>query len=389
MNEASFKVEKAPHIHRKDSVNRMLGDVLIALLPVLVWSIVAYQWDAVRNIVISILTMGICELIFVLIINRLPYDGQKHSFKERFLFAIKVYKPHNLLAPTVSGAIFALIMPATMNPSYMIYPALILGSIFGIVIGKLVFGGLGQNIFNPAAVGMVFAKICFGSYIVYPERDFFEVIAGGTPLASLQAPEGTNSLIGKFLSINDMSLLDLFLGQVNGTIGEAFKIAILIGLAYLLIRRAIDWRIVVSYLATFLLLSCLAGAIVCTRVDVNFFEFIGFQLLSGGMLFGVTFMLTDPVTSPISSPGRVMYGIIAASLTLLIRLLGAYPEGMAYSILLSNLLVPFIEYRCWSGQKFTYKKMIACAAIFAIAALAIGLGLGFGGEIVAETGGSR
>ena len=84
-----------------------------------------------------------------------------------------------------------------------------------------------------------------------------------------------------------------------------------------------------------------------------------------------------------------MYGIIAASLTLMIRLLGAYPEGMAYSILLCNLLVPFIEYRCWSGQKFTYKKMIACAAIFAIAALAIGLGLGFGGEIVAETGGSR
>ena len=140
--------ESAPHIRRRDNLAMMMLDVVIALLPTIIFSIVIFKWDAVRNILVSVITMELCEFVFVLIKNRIPYDGTKHTVKEHFEKQKKAYTINNFLVPLVSALIFALIMPASSNPKSIIYVALVLGSVFGLVIGKLVFGGTGKNILS-------------------------------------------------------------------------------------------------------------------------------------------------------------------------------------------------------------------------------------------------
>ena len=373
----SILKETSPHIHRKDGLTRMLIDVLIALFPVYVMSIVAYGWAAVRNILIATSTMALCEFVFVLITNRIPYDGTKHGLKEQFLHGCKAYRAHHALTPLISGIIFALIMPPSSNPGYVIYAALFLGSAFGIISGKLVFGGTGQNIFNPAAVGMVFAKLCFGSKFVYTSNYYVnEVATGGTVLSGLS--ETSSSLIGRYAGIGDVSALDLFLGRLPGTVGEGFKFAILIGLVYLLIRRAADFRVVCSYLLGYIGLMAIAGIFVVAKVPgVNYGQFLLFQLLTGGVLFGATYMFTDPVTMPINAPGRVLYGLLGAGLTVVIRLFASLPEGVAFSILLCNLAAPAIDHYAYSGNKFTWRKIVLICGVGAAFTLAVCLGLGF------------
>ena len=369
--------ETSPHIRRKDSLTRMLLDVVIALAPVTVMAYVVYGWAAFRNFAISIAVMMLSEFVFVLIMNRIPYDGTKHTVKEQFLHGCKAYKPHHALAPLVSGMIFALIMPPDSNPGYVIYLALIFGSLFGIVIGKLVFGGTGSNIFNPAAVGMVFAKLCFGSRYVYTSNYYVTAVdTGGTVLGNL-ASSSTN-LIDGYATIGNVSVFDMFFGRIPGTIGEAFKIAILIGLVYLLIRRAADYRVVLTFGLTYVALMALAGIFVVTKVPgVDYFHFILFQILTGGVLFGMTYMLTDPVTMPINAPGRVMYAVLAGGITVIIRLFGALPEGMVFAILICNLVAPALDHYSYSGSKFTKKKVAVICGMAAVFILAVCLGLGF------------
>lgn len=369
--------ETSPHIHRKDSLARMLIDVLVALSPVSITSIVVYGLAAFRNLMVSVAVMMLCEFVFVLITNRIPYDGTKHSVKEQFLHGCKAYRLYHVLGPIVSGVIFALIMPPYTDPGYMIYIALITGAAFGMIIGKLVFGGLGQNIFNPAAAGMVFAKLCFGNKYVYATNGYVNAVnSGGTVLTNLT--DTSSSLVGRYADIGDISSLDLFLGRIPGVIGEGFKFAILIGLIYLLIRRAADIRVVASYLLGYTALMAIAGIFVVVKVPgVDYGHFLLFQLLSGGLLFGATYMFTDPVTMPINSPGRVLYGLLGAGLTVIIRLFAALPEGVAFSILLCNLAAPAIDHYAYSSNKFTWKKIAVMGGLFAVFVLAVCFGLGF------------
>ena len=370
--------ETSPHIHRKDSLARMLIDVLVSLSPVSITAIIVFGLPALRNLLISVAVMMAAEFVFVLIMNRIPYDGTKHTFKEQFLHGCKAYRIHHILAPIVSGVIFALIMPSGSNPGYVIYIALILGSLFGIVIGKLVFGGTGQNIFNPAAAGMVFAKLCFGSRYVYGTNGYVNAVSsGGTMLSDVAS--SSSSLISRYEAIEQYSALDMFLGRIPGTLGETFKFAILLGLIYLLIRRAADYRVVISYLGGYAVLMAIAGIFVSVRGGVNYGQWMAFSLLSGGVLFGATYMFTDPVTMPINAPGRVMYGLLGAGLTATIRLFGALPEGVAFSILICNLVAPALDHYTYSGNRFTKKKILFTCGIFAAFILTICLGLGFTG----------
>ena len=370
--------ETSPHIHRKDSLARMLIDVLVSLSPVSITAIIVFGLPALRNLLISVAVMMAAEFVFVLIMNRIPYDGTKHTFKEQFLHGCKAYRIHHILAPIVSGVIFALIMPSGSNPGYVIYIALILGSLFGIVIGKLVFGGTGQNIFNPAAAGMVFAKLCFGSRYVYGTNGYVNAVSsGGTMLSDVAS--SSSSLISRYEAIEQYSALDMFLGRIPGTLGETFKFAILLGLIYLLIRRAADYRVVISYLGGYAVLMAIAGIFVSVRGGVNYGQWMAFSLLSGGVLFGATYMFTDPVTMPINAPGRVIYGLLGAGLTATIRLFGALPEGVAFSILICNLVAPALDHYTYSGNRFTKKKVLFTCGIFAAFVLAICLGLGFTG----------
>ena len=373
--------ENAPHLRKKSTVTRMMVDVLIALAPTLIFAFAVYHIYAISTYLISLFCMVGSEFVYVGLRNMMPKDGLKHSFKERFTYAYKgKFNQNNVLTAAISAVIFTLIMPVAMklpNGTIIppIYPAIV-GSLVGIWLGKLVFGGTGSNIFNPAAVGMVFAKLCFGSsYLTYVDNWFYQLpdgVASATPLGLLNG--------GNYGNISNYPLTSLLFGQIPGTVGEIFKITILIGLVYLLIRRSVDWRIVVSYFGTFIGLILIAGlGVYAVDKSTNVGLFALYSLLSGGVLFGGVFMLTDPVTSPINPPSRVMYGIIAAVLTVFIRLFAALPEGVAFSILIANMLASFLDHYEWSSARYTWKKILAICLLVAIPALFTFLIIRFGG----------
>ena len=365
--------ETAPHLRRKESVTRMMVDVLVALFPTLVFAFVAYPLNTLFVLLISIGVMVLSEFVFVGLKNMMPKDGLKHSFKERFLYSYRgKFTRNNVITPIISAVIYTLIMPAGA-PLY----AVAVGAFVGIVIGKLVFGGLGSNIFNPAAVGMVFAKLAFGSQYAsvsswYLSTNMPDVMSGATPLNVMS--EGLYGNIGQY------QLLDMFLGRIPGTLGEVYKATILLGLVYLLIRRSIDWRIVVSYLGTFIVLILLGGLAVYTHNNaINPFMFMLYHLLSGGVLFGATFMLTDPVTCPINPPSRILYGMIAAVATVFIRLFAALPEGVGFSILIANMIAVVLDHYEWTSPRYTWKKILAMCLIPVLAGTTVFLVMKFGG----------
>ena len=315
------------------------------------------------------------EFVFVGLKNTMPNDGLKHSFKERFAYAYKgKYSITNVLTPAISAVIFTLIMPANA-PIY----AVIMGALFGIVVGKLVFGGLGSNIFNPAAVGMCFAKLCFGSqYGDYVSNWYCKVpdaVAGATPLGGTAESWFTNVVN----NMGEYDLFDMFIGRIPGTLGEIYKITIIVGLIYLLIRRSADFRIVVSYLGTFAVLALVGGLCVYSINNaVNPLKFLAYQLLSGGVLFGATFMLTDPVTSPINAPTRIIYGMIAAVSTIFIRFFAALPEGVGFSILIANMVAVVLDHYEWSNPRYTWKKFILMGSILVVSVLTVFLVITYG-----------
>jgi len=364
--------ETSPYLRRKATVTRMMADVLIALGPTLIFAFVVYPLNTLYDLLISCFVMLAAEFVFVGLKNMMPKDGEKHTFKEKFEYSYKgKFGINNILPPLISAVIFTLVMPAGA-PIY----AVIIGSLFGIVFGKLVFGGLGNNIFNPAVVGMLFAKLCFGSQYVTNVPTWFYTIpdtaSGATPLSLINA--------GSFANISDYSLLDMFIGRIPGTLGEVYKITIIVGLIYLLIRRSIDFRIVFSYLGTVAAIALVAGlSVFGLNQNVNPFVFATYQLLSGGIFFGATFMLTDPVTSPINSPSRVIYGMIAAVVTMFIRLFAALPEGVGFSILIANMIACVLDHYEWSNPKYTWKKILAMSLILVIACLVTFLAIYCGG----------
>ena len=364
--------ESAPHIRRKASVTRMMVDVLIALAPTLIFSFVVYPIQTLYTYLLSVFIMVASEFVYVGLRNMMPKDGEKHSFKERFVYAYKGhFNQNNILTACISAVIYTLITP----PGAPIY-AIIVGALAGIILGKLLFGGLGSNIFNPAAVGMDFAKLCFGSQYNNNVSTWYysipDAAAGATPLGMINS--------GAWGNINQYSLFSLFFGQVPGTLGEVYKITILIGLIYLLVRRSADYRIVAGYFGSFILLSLVAGlSIYLIDKNVNPFMFALYYLLSGGVLFGGTFMLTDPVTSPINSPSRWIYGMIAAVSTIFIRLFAALPEGVAFSILIANMFAVVLDHYEWSNPRYTWKKFLAMGLLFVIPALIIFFAIRFGG----------
>lgn len=345
--------ENSPHIRKASSVKRMMIDVLIALIPVVVFAFIQYQLKALKIIGISVFTMLLSEFIFCLITLQDPYNGEKKTLKGIFKTAFSKMTINNLTAPLISALIYALILPPDVS-WYVIF----VGALFGIVIGKLVFGGLGGNIFNPAAVGRVFVMVCFGALVKYTSiasiGSSVDIFAGGTPLT-------TN--IYSWQAIEN-----LLLGTIPGSIGEVNKIAIMVGGAYLLIRKSADFRPMLSMIGTFMILMLFVGI---KTPGVNPFIYMLYQTLSGGLLFGAIFMVTDPVTSPTTRPGRITFGMLVAIISVFIRIFGAYPEGVAFAILISNMFVPVIDYYKFSSNKYSWKHFLFWGLIMAISIVVI------------------
>ncbi len=350
--------QTSPYIRKPVSTKRMMNDVLIAMIPVVVFSIYMFGWDAVIRIVVSLVVMVLLEAVAFGMMNK-PIKSDQ--FRIRFKSRYKNYTINNITAPAVSAVIFAMIIPSQL-PIY----AVVVGAAFGIVVAKMLFGGLGSNIFNVAATGRIFIGLALtdmfsGAY------DNLDLLAGATALAAIRGPIGFPNVL------NSYSLMDLFIGNVPGSMGEISVIAILLGAAYLIIRRSADFRPMVAAITTFVILMLLAGLKLHPGQAV---EYMLFQLFAGGLMFGVVFMVTDPVTSPFTKPGRWIYGMFIGVLVVLIRLFGAFPEGVAFAIIFANMFVPLIDYHKWSTNKYSWKFLIGYAVTLIIMGVIVYFGLG-------------
>lgn len=240
----------------------------------------------------------------------------------------------------VTGILLAFNVPSNL-PLIIVF----IGAIVSIGIGKMTFGGLGKNIFNPALVGRVVLLISFPVQMTsWPKpiesaRQLTDAITGPTPLAIMKEGLAKGESVSHILSANGMeNYLNFATGQMGGSIGEISAIAILLGALIMLFRKIITWHIPVAYLGSAAIFSGILWA-----VNPDAFVDPIFHILTGGMMLGVFFMATDMVTSPMSSLGQIVFGVGCGVLTILIRVFGAYPEGVSFAILIMNAFVPLIN----------------------------------------------
>lgn len=361
--------QSAPYIRKPVSVARMMIDVLIALIPVLLFACFQNGWSGTSVVLISVATMLITELFAHMIIKWPSGMKIKEIFSKAGLLKIKEqYTINNFTAPLISAIIYAMILPANCN-GYVVF----IGAFFGMLVGKMIFGGLGSNIFNPAATGRVFVGVCFGSKLIYGQGGV-DVSASGTPLAQIK---GNLANIGQ--ALNEYSLLDLFLGQIPGSMGEVCSLLILVGAVYLFVRRSADLRACLSMLLSFALITLVVSITaycICSgqgSISWNVMDLFLFEMLSGGLLFGCVFMITDPVTSPTTKFGRIVFGTMTGVITALVRYCGAYPEGVAFSILIANMFAPALDH-VMRGRRntYTWKQIVGLGVVMVMMCLIVG-----------------
>jgi electron transport complex protein RnfD len=354
-----FTKQTGPYIRKDISTKRMMIDVLIALIPVVAFAIYRFGFDAIIRILVSLIVMiGLEALAFGMMQKPDKHDKWIDRVKSRYT----KYTINHITAPAVSAVIFALLVPSKL-PIY----AVIMGAAFAILIVKMLFGGLGNNIFNIAAAGRVFIGLALANMFAGAYVDV-DIVAGGTALSTLK------SGLGFPFALNSYPLKDLFLGNIPGSMGEISAMAILIGLIYLLVRKSADYRVVLSAGITFIFMIALVGLKLYPDQVV---EYVLYHVLSGGLLFGLTFMITDPVTSPVTRPGRYIYGLLVGALIVLIRLFGAYPEGVAFALLFANMFVPLIDLPNWSTNKI--KPVFVLSYVVALIVLGLIVFFGVGG----------
>jgi electron transport complex protein RnfD len=279
-----------------------MRDVLLALLPALLCGLYFFRLPALAVVLACVISAYVSELLC------LKASGKEVRITEH------------------SAAVTGLLLSFCLPPGLPIWMAA-LGSAFAIVIVKHLFGGLGQNVFNPALIGRAFLLASFPVAMTRWSRPL-DGVTTATPLGILKEATGQ--------PLPDVS--QLFIGNVAGSIGETSALAVLIGGLYLLYRGHIDWRTPGSFLGTVFLLTAVVGAIKGGGIQYPLFH-----LLSGGLFLGAFFMATDWVTSPVTKVGRILFGVGCGCLVVLIRLKGGYPEGVAYSILLMNVVTPLID----------------------------------------------
>lgn len=300
-----YNVSVSPHIRDKSSTQKIMLDVCIALIPTLAFGVWHFGVNALIVIISSVVSCVICELLFELIYKK---DITVFDF-----------------SAVVTGLIIALNMPP--NIAWWV-PSI--GGVFAIVVVKMLFGGIGQNIMNPALAARCFLVISFTSRMT----DFSTVdsVSSATPLAMLKAGESIN-------------LKDAFLGLHSGCIGEVSCLAILIGFAYLLIKKVVSPRIPLTYMLSAIvfigIFAYFNGRI--SGLNENTFNYLAGNLFTGGLMSGAVFMATDYTTSPITKKGQYIYAVLIGFLTACFRVLGSSAEGVSYSIIISNLAVPLIE----------------------------------------------
>ena len=330
-----LKISGSPHVHTDNSVKKLMYGVIYAMIPALLVSIYFFGLDAIRVMVISVVA---CLMIEYLVGKYLLKGSGSISDG----------------SAVITGVLLAFNVPANL-PWHII----VIGAIVAIGIGKMSFGGLGKNIFNPAMVGRVFLLISFPVQMTrwpVPKPMFAasltDAITGPTPLGALKEELKKQGATVHDIMQNGISYIqdgekvvyhipsgfDQFMGNMSGSLGEVSAIAILIGAAYMLIRKIITWEIPVSYLGTVIIFT---GILWMANPE----QFVNplFHLVTGGLMLGAFFIATDMVSSPMSSKGQLVFGVGLGVLTVLIRVFGAYPEGVSFAILIMNAFVPLID----------------------------------------------
>lgn len=304
-------VSPAPHVHGSDSTQKIMRDVILALLPALCVSLWVFGWDVLRVTAIAILSCMFVEWLI-----------QKFLFKE----------PCTLgnLSAVVTGLLLSFNLPASI-PWWIV----VIGAVVAIGIAKMSFGGLGKNPFNPALVGRVFLLIAYPVQMTsFPavENPALDALSGATPLAVMKSGDLADRI----------PFENLLVGTMPGSLGEVAALALLAGFAYLLWRKVISWHIPVVVLGTMALFAAVYGAFsFATPHEV--FTFALFHLLAGGAILGAVYMATDYATSPMTVKGMVIYAVGIGVITMCIRLWGAYPEGMSFAILIMNAVTPLLN----------------------------------------------
>ena len=313
-----FITSPAPHAHSGDSVRRNMLLVILALLPAYAVSVIEFGWGALITAAIAVCACVLTEWL----ISRFLLKEQRQSIGD--------------LSAVLTGLLLAFNLPSNID-----WWIVLIGAVVAIGVGKMSFGGLGQNPFNPALVGRVFLLISFPVQMTtWPlakgfETSYLDAETGATPLYFLKhiVKTGDTSFVDQL-----PSLRDAFFGLMGGSLGEVCALALLIGGLFLICTRVITWHIPVSILATVALFSWIA-----TPAGMEPCTFIGYELLTGGLMLGAFFMATDYVTSPMTGWGKIIFGIGIGFIMMVIRTWGAYPEGMSFAILIMNACVPLLN----------------------------------------------
>ena len=309
--EKKFTITASPHVFHGMNTPSMMYGVCVALIPAVIMSVIFFGWKAIILIITCISTCVLSEAVFK------KFRGKKISIDDG--------------SAPVTGLLLAMVIP----PGLPVWMA-ILASVFAIGIGKEIFGGLGYNIFNPALLGRAFLSAAFPVKMTIYSAPFFKSMAGnvnGIDAATCATPLGLMKFEG---AITDT--WSLFLGNVAGSVGETSALALLLGGAYLLIRKYADWRIPAGFIGS----VCVLGGML-HLLSPDKYPGMLFHLLAGGIIIGALFMATDPVTSPVTRPGRWIFGIGCGLLVIIIRTWSGQPEGVMYAILLMNGLTPVIN----------------------------------------------
>ena len=312
-------VSLSPHVHSGDSVQKNMYGVIIALIPALLVSFYMFGLGAV----IVTLTSVVACMFFEWAITKFILKRSRNTILDG--------------SAALTGLLLAFNLPSNL-PLWII----IIGALVAIGIGKMTFGGLGCNPFNPALVGRVFLLISFPVQMTsWPLTSqwtsYTDAATGATPLALMkQAVHGDTEALSQLPSV-----LDLFLGNNPGCVGEISAVALLLGLAYMLWKKIITWHIPIS-----ILLTVFVFASILNLVDPVKYAGGLTHLFTGGLMLGAIFMATDYVTSPMNHKGMLLYGVAIGFLTVVIRTFGAYPEGMSFAILIMNAFTPLINTYC-------------------------------------------
>lgn len=311
-----FTISPSPHIHSGDSVNKIMYGVLLALLPAFIWSVMMFGLDSVRVTLIAVAACVAFEYLIQKFILKTPPQITDGS-------------------AALTGVLLAFNVPSSI-PAWM----LIVGALVAIGIAKMPYGGLGNNPFNPALVGRVFMLISFPVNMTsWPALSSagVDAVTTATPLAILKEGVKNGQPVVEILKTLP-SNMDLFLGNLSGSLGEISAAALILGGIFMLVRKIITWHIPVSVLASAAIFSGIFWLIDPTKYADPFF-----QLMTGGLILGAVFMATDMVTSPMNAKAQLIFGAGIGALTIIIRIWGAYPEGVSFAILIMNAMVPLLN----------------------------------------------